>query len=119
MRGSIRMTALALGATALAASSCARDANPGARVWRKKCSACHGLDGAGRTRFAKGRPYADLTDGRWKHGPGRQEVRRLVAEGDPASPMPPFQGRLTPEEIDAVVDYALSLGAARKEGRTP
>lgn len=102
---------LALGAQA----GCAGDTDPGARVWRKKCAACHGADGAGRTRFAEGRPFADLTDGRWRHGPGRDAVRRLVADGDPKSPMPPFAGRLTPEEIDAVVDYTLRLQAAGRK----
>lgn len=92
--------------------ACAPESEPGARLWRKKCSACHGPDGAGRTRFAEGRPFADLTDGRWKHGSDRDSLRRLVADGDPASTMPPFAGRLTPEEIDAVVDHALTLAAA-------
>ena len=101
------------------AVACSGGANPGARVFRKRCSACHGRDGAGRTRFAEGRPFADLTDGRWKHGPDRASVRRLVAEGDPASTMPPFDGRLTPEEIDAVVDFALALGAAGPAGTKP
>ena len=110
------MAALAVVFTALAAAGCGRDEDAGARVWRTKCSACHGPDGSGRTRFAKGRPYADLTDGRWKHGPDRASIRRLVADGDPASPMPPFAGRLTPAEVDAVVDHVLKLAAARPGG---
>ena len=93
-------------------SGCARDADPGARVFRKRCSACHGTDGRGRTRFAEGRPYADLTDGRWRHGPDRATIRSLVADGDPRSTMPPFADRLTPAEIDAVVDHVLKLAAA-------
>ena len=99
--------------------ACAPESDAGARVWRKKCSACHGPDGAGRTRFAEGRPFADLTDGRWKHGPDRDSLRRLVADGDPASTMPPFAGRLTPAEIDAVVDHALTLAAAGPKGAKP
>ena len=42
-------------------------------------------------------------------------LRRLVAEGDPTSTMPPFAGTLSPEEIDAVVGWALAL-SARPEG---
>ncbi len=99
--------------------ACAPESDAGARVWRKKCSACHGPDGAGRTRFAEGRPFADLTDGRWKHGSDRDSLRRLVADGDPASTMPPFAGRLTPAEIDAVVDHALTLAAAGPPGAKP
>ena len=103
-------------AAALSAA-CAEPKDPGERVWKRKCAACHGSDGAGRTRFAENRPYADLTDGKWKHAPDRESLRRLVAEGDPASPMPPFTGTLTPEEIDAIVDWTLAL-AGRANGKT-
>lgn len=117
MRDRLRIITVALVLASLAVA-CVTEKDPGARVFRKRCSACHGRDGAGRTRFAEGRPFADLTDGKWRHGPARAEVRRLVAEGDPRSTMPPFEGRLTPSEIDAVVDYALRLGAA-PGGRRP
>lgn len=96
---------------------CAGGPDPAARVWKRRCAACHGPDGSGRTRFAEGRPFADLTDGRWKHGPDREALRRLVAEGDPASTMPPFGGTLSPAEIDAVVDWTLAL-PSRSEGRS-
>lgn len=119
MRNTLPITSLVLFLAVGGSFACTSDPDPGARVWRKKCGACHGPDGAGRTRFAEGRPFADLTDGRWKHGPGREAVRRLVADGDPASTMPPFTGRLTPEEIDAVVDFALGLAAAGREGTRP
>lgn len=109
------MIAVAL-SVAGASSGCTKDPDPAARVWQRRCAACHGPDGAGRTRFAEGRPYADLTDGKWKHAPDRESLRRLVAEGDPASPMPPFTGTLTPEEIDAVVDRTLELAARAERG---
>lgn len=105
-------------AAALSAA-CAEPKDPGERVWKRKCAACHGSDGAGRTRFAENRPWADLTDGRWRHGPGRDALRKLVAEGDPSSTMPPFEGTLTPAEIDAAVDHALKLAAAKAPGPRP
>lgn len=112
MRHTLRITLLALALAAACLSGCAAGTDPGTRIWKKKCSACHGADGRARTRFAEGRPYADLTDGRWRHGPDREAVRRLVADGDPRSTMPPFAERLTAAEIDAVVDHALKLAAA-------
>lgn len=112
MRGTQRIVVFGLALAAFFVAGCSPEKDPGARVFRKKCSACHGPDGAGRTRFAEGRPFADLTDGKWRHGRDREALRRLVAEGDPRSTMPPFEGTLTPAEIDAVVDYALRLGAA-------
>lgn len=100
----------------LAAAIGCGPSDPGERVWSRKCSGCHGKDGRGRTKFAEGRPYADLTDGRWKHGGDRASIRRLVADGDPASTMPPYRGRLTEAEIDAVVDEVLRIAAGRPAG---
>ncbi len=112
LRITIAVALIAAGAT----SGCTKDADPAARVWKRRCAACHGPDGAGRTRFAEGRPWADLTDGKWKHGPERNALRRLVAEGDPASTMPPFAGTLTPAEIDAIVDWTLALAGQAGQG---
>jgi mono/diheme cytochrome c family protein len=119
MRNTLRITSLSIVLATGAFPGCAPESDPGANLWRKKCAACHGADGAGRTRFAEGRPFADLTDGRWKHGSDRASLRRLVADGDPSSTMPPFAGRLTPEEIDAVVDHARKLGAPGAAGARP
>lgn len=109
MRSRRRIAVLVLLLASGPLPACSGEPDPGARVWRKRCAACHGRDGAGKTRFAEGRPFADLTDSRWKHGPDRESIRRLVADGDPKSTMPPFKGTLTPEEIEAVVDYVLNL----------
>ena len=92
--------------------SCAGPKDPGERVWARRCSACHGRDGRGRTRFSRNRPYADLTDGRWKQGGDRASIRRSISGGVPKSPMEGFGGRLSPAEIDAVTGYVLRLAAA-------
>jgi mono/diheme cytochrome c family protein len=119
MTYTLRITPLALLLAVAGLPGCSGDADPGTRVWRKKCAACHGSDGRGRTRFAEGRPYADLTDGRWRHGPDRAAVLRLVADGDPASTMPPFRGRLSGAELEAVVDHVLRVAAAGRATGTP
>ena len=111
MRSRLRTAVLALLLAAAPLAGCSAEPDPGTRVWRKKCAACHGRDGAGNTRFAEGRPFADLTDGRWNHGSDRESIRRLVADGDPKSTMPPFAGTLTPEEIEAVVGHVLGLAS--------
>lgn len=107
-------------AAALVATACG-PSDPAERIWVKKCSACHGADGTGKTRFAQGRPYSDLTDGKWRHGGDRASIRKLIAEGDPASPMPPYEGRLSPQEIDAATDYVLRLATAASAtpGKSP
>ncbi len=102
--------ALPAGVALLAATACG-PSDPGERVWVRKCSACHGREGRGDTRFAAGRPYAVLTDDLWKHGGDLASIRRLVANGDPGSPMPAYEGRLSAAEIDAVSRHVLKLWA--------
>lgn len=108
-----------LGLGIVLAAACGGPADPGERIWKRRCAACHGSDGSARTRFAENRPWADLTDGKWRRGPDRAALRRLVADGDPGSTMPPFAGTLAPAEVDAVVDHALKLAAAGEAGRRP
>lgn len=93
--------------------------DPGTRVFRRKCAGCHGPDGRGRTKYAEGHPYIDLTDEKWKHGGDLESLRRLIAKGDPKSPMPPYEGRLTAEEIDAVARYVQGLGSRVPPAPTP
>lgn len=102
---------LAVALLAILPAACG-PSDPGERVWNRKCAGCHGVDGRARTKFAIGRPFADLSDGRWKHGPARADIRRLVRDGEPQSPMPPYEGRLSEPEIDAVVDHVLKLAGA-------
>jgi mono/diheme cytochrome c family protein len=100
-------------AGSVAVSGCAPERDLGTRVWKRRCAVCHGVDGSGRTRFAAGRPYANLVDGVWKHSPETRSMRELLLHGEPKSPMPAFEGKLTPGEIDAVIVYVQKL-AARK-----
>ncbi|MEO6324364.1 MAG: c-type cytochrome [Thermoanaerobaculia bacterium] len=92
-------------------------ANPGEQVWVKKCAGCHGSDGRGETKFAQGRPFANLTDDRWKHGDSHEAIVRLITEGDEKSPMPAYRDRLTAEQIEAVSRYAESLSRAARQAR--
>ena len=105
-------------AAALLAGGCGPK-EPGARVWARKCAACHGREGKGDTRFAKGRPYTDLTDDLWKHGGDAESIRKLIADGDPKSPMPPYRDRLSPDEIDAVTRHVIRLGATARVPPVP
>lgn len=95
--------------------ACAAPRDPGQRVWKRKCAACHGKDGAGRTKYARNRPFADLTDGRWKQGGDAASVRRSVADGVPKTPMEGYEGKLSPAEIDAVTAYTLRLASAHRK----
>lgn len=103
----------AVGAALLALSACAAvedifvQRSPGEKLYRKLCSDCHGLDGAGNTVQGMGNPNNDLTDPFWKYGgdPGSMEavVRDGVFAQMPAHP------ELSGEQIKSIVDHVLKL----------
>lgn len=68
------------------------------------CAACHGPDGKGNP--ALGAP--NLTDSIWLHGFGEAAIVRMVMQGK-TSIMPPFEGRLNPEQIHVLAAYVWSL----------
>ena len=84
----------------------------GAAVFRNNCAQCHGDGGAG----VVGR-YPNLLDDDWLWGGTVEDIRQTVAHGirDEADPdgrfsqMPAFGEILSPEEIDALTQYVLSL----------
>lgn len=98
------------------ASAAASQEQPGRAIFEGKgnCWTCHGKD-------AKGGPLApDLTDGEWLNVDGTAAaVRALIQKGVPQpkkhpAPMPPMGGAsLSPEELDAVTAYVLSLAAGQ------
>jgi outer membrane protein assembly factor BamB/mono/diheme cytochrome c family protein len=94
--------ALAL-ATGMALSACSSDdggssgpASVGAEVYAANCATCHGADGGG----GQG---PELADGAANGAYTQAEMVELVTNGKDA--MPAWEGRLSPAEIDAVVDY--------------
>jgi cytochrome c oxidase cbb3-type subunit 3 len=116
MRKSSRIPPFGAFLLAVAGLAACGPADRGERVWLRRCAACHGKDGRGRTKFGANRPYTDLSDGLWKHGGDFDTIRRVIADGgDPKSPMPVFRGRLSEEDIDAVAHYVEKLPAASRE----
>lgn len=72
----------------------------GEKVFAQNCSVvyCHGQGGAaGRGPQLRGRSFQ------------REYLVKVTQEGIPNRAMPAFQGRLTNADVEAVVDYVLSL----------
>ena len=90
--------------------------NAGAAVFRTNCATCHGAGAAG----AKG--YPNLLDNDWLWGGTMEEIVLTISHGirnttDPEarySQMPAFgrDGILETAQIEAVVEYVLSLSSA-------
>ncbi|MBF0160994.1 MAG: c-type cytochrome [Magnetococcales bacterium] len=96
--------------TNLMLASRASDATQGRRLFAKKCSVCHG-DRGDVAVWARGGlvpPPRDFTtdSARWELT--RERMLFSVSYGRPETAMPSWLGRLSKEEIDAVVSYIRS-----------
>ena len=68
---------------------------PGAAIYGQRCASCHGADGSGGRGPALAQVVSDNLS--------EAEEITVVTEGRDG--MPGFGGRLSPDEIQAVVDY--------------
>ena len=71
----------------------------GAAVYKAKCASCHGPDGAGQTAIGKSLKIKDLKDA--------ADVKNVTENGK--GKMPAYKGKLSADELDAVVKYVQSL----------
>jgi cytochrome c oxidase cbb3-type subunit 3 len=73
----------------------------GETVFARNCVACHGptLEGGIGPSFM---------DEEWIHGGQASDVLRTIVEGVPAKGMVPWQGILSPEQINQVAAYVIS-----------
>lgn len=83
----------------------------GKQIFMGTCSACHGNDGGG-SQIAP-----NLTDEIWLHGGEPDSVFQTVGLGVASKGMPAWGKALTPENLNAVVNFVLSLkGSPPKDG---
>ena len=79
----------------------------GEKLYRKRCTTCHGVDGAGNTPRYMSNPGADLLDNAWKHGNTDGAIGEVIRYGVLAE-MPDNED-LTQEQIDAIVAHIRDL----------
>jgi len=82
-------------------------------IYKKYCARCHGAEGQGPRRPNKLYPYLSLLASPMVRKGDRSAVRQQVVEGE--GPMPSFRRRLTPEEVEQLVEFTLKL-PSRKAG---
>ena len=86
----------------------------GRQIFMGTCSACHGNDGGGS------QIGPNLTDEFWLHGGEPDSVFRTVSLGVASRGMPAWGKALTHDNLNAVVNFVLSLeGSAPKNAREP
>jgi cytochrome c oxidase cbb3-type subunit 3 len=81
--------------------------NSGKTIFESNCAACHAADAGGGVG-------PNLTDSYWLHGGTIQDVFKVIKFGVVEKGMVPWQDQLSPEEIQQVASYILSL-----KGTTP
>lgn len=79
----------------------------GKALYVQNCAACHAADGGGTVG-------PNLTDEYWIHGGSVQDIFRVIKYGVQEKGMIPWQDKFTPEEIQNISSYILTL-----QGTTP
>jgi mono/diheme cytochrome c family protein len=82
-------------------------------LYKRNCARCHGDRGQGAKKVRL-YPYLDLLSSPMVRKGDRAVVRERIVKG--FGPMPSFRRRLTPEELERLVDFTLQL-PTRKAGR--
>jgi mono/diheme cytochrome c family protein len=77
------------------------------------CARCHGDHGEGVAKSLKLYPNLDFAASPMMRRGDRAAVRQRIVEGH--GPMPGFARRLTPAEIDRMVDFTFQLARKPKE----
>ena len=99
------MLALLLAAL-LSLAACARDRSaPG--LYRSYCRRCHGPNGEGPKKPARLYPHLALRSSPMVLRGDRRAVRQRISEGH--GPMPAYSTRLSPEELERIVDFTLQI----------
>jgi mono/diheme cytochrome c family protein len=84
-------------------------------LYKTNCSICHGPDGEGTPLMKE---LAFRGRGKWKHGNRPADVVKTITFGVPATAMMPFNGRLTPAEINALASLVRSFDKTIKPAAT-
>lgn len=87
------------------------------RLWKSKCSSCHGQDGKGQTEKGKKMKVADYSTAEWQKAKTDDALKKAIIEGfkgekDGAKQeMDGYKADLTPEQIDGLVLFTRSLAS--------
>jgi cytochrome c6 len=103
------VTVLIVGLCSVAVAQDAAKAPAGAEIFKSKCVLCHGADGSGNTPLGKQLQAANLHS-KEVQKLGNDEMHKIIHDGQ--ANMPPFEDKLTDDEIDQVIQYVRTFAAA-------
>jgi len=83
----------------------------GQSIFREKCSMCHGITGKGYAAIKT----PNFTDPKWQAAHTDKELLSAIENGVPGTAMVSFKGKLTPQQMKAVLQYIRSFGAKKEK----
>jgi len=95
------------------ANAAANDASDGARIFRERCTPCHGDGGRGDGPLVRASQIAappDFTQPATMTVRSLPEILDVITSGRIEKMMPPWEGALSEAERRAVADYVAGLG---------
>lgn len=108
----MKQITLFLGVICMTLAASALQADTGEN-WTKDCAACHGRDGAGHTKAGRQVKVKDLTDAQYQKSFTDADAFKDVKEGlqdkNGTTKMKPFSGKLSDDEIKALIAYVRTL----------
>jgi cytochrome c6 len=106
----VSLVFLATAALAVATISRAAGSKPnGEAIFREKCAMCHGMDGKGYAAIKT----PDFTDQKWQAAHPEKERLDALENGVKETAMLSFKGKLSDDEMHAVLGYIRSLGSKK------
>lgn len=85
-------------------------------LYKRYCKRCHGAEGEGPPRPNRMYPYLTLIASPMIQTKDRAAIRQQIVEGE--GPMPSFRRRLTPEEVERLIDFTLELPSRPASSKT-
>ena len=80
-----------------------------ARLWRTRCSICHGIDGKAQTVMGLRLGLASMADAGWQKKIDDGQIEKAIVEGSHSGEMRSYKDKYTPEQIRALVEHVRSL----------
>jgi mono/diheme cytochrome c family protein len=107
-----RLVLLGIACGILSGASQAFGADAGAN-WGTYCAACHGSDGAGKTKAGRMVKVTDLTDAGYQKSFTDDQAVTAITDGmtdkDGNVRMRPLKDKITPDEAKALIAYVRTL----------
>ena len=112
LKWTLIITVFAVAATAWSnhsfVASATTMASDGGAIYAAKCAKCHGADGKGIAKYQK-KGQKDFTDKAWQKSKSDARLNASSTNGK-GEAMPAWKGKLTPEDIKALVGYVRTFG---------